>query len=162
MLYRCVFLVILVSIRLCIYVNVDADWGGLWNTATFGPCGHVSYLEGAIQREYACTLHRYQQRRALAALAWIGPRQRRSFESFMMTKPWICWRWYLLQILLISYVYWMLLYAPSPVQTAVFCSWLFSSVRLYSDGLVQDCSISIANALEILQSCTKPSIWCLD
>ena len=28
------------------------------------------------------------------------------------------------------------------------------------DGLVQDCSISIANALEILHSCTKPSIWC--
>ena len=28
-----------------------------------------------------------------------------------------------------------------------------------TDGLVQDCSISIANALEILQSCTKPSIW---
>ena len=27
------------------------------------------------------------------------------------------------------------------------------------DGLVQDCSISIANALEILQSCTKPSIY---
>ena len=26
------------------------------------------------------------------------------------------------------------------------------------DGLVKDCSISIANALEILQSCTKPSI----
>ena len=24
------------------------------------------------------------------------------------------------------------------------------------DGLVQDCSISIANAMEILQSCTKP------
>ena len=28
----------------------------------------------------------------------------------------------------------------------------------YIDGLVQDCSISIANALAILQSCTKPSI----
>ena len=27
------------------------------------------------------------------------------------------------------------------------------------DGLVQDCSISIANALELLQSCAKPSIW---
>ena len=26
-----------------------------------------------------------------------------------------------------------------------------------SDGLVQDCSNSIANALELLQSCTKPS-----
>ena len=25
------------------------------------------------------------------------------------------------------------------------------------DGLVQDCSISIANALEILQYCTRPS-----
>ena len=30
---------------------------------------------------------------------------------------------------------------------------------LYIDGLVQDYSISIANALEILQSCTKPSIY---
>ena len=29
------------------------------------------------------------------------------------------------------------------------------------DGLVQDCRISISNALEILQSCTKPSIWSL-
>ena len=27
------------------------------------------------------------------------------------------------------------------------------------DGLVQDCSNSIANALELLQSCTGPSIW---
>ena len=27
------------------------------------------------------------------------------------------------------------------------------------DGLVQDCSIFIAIALEILQSCIKPSIW---
>ena len=26
------------------------------------------------------------------------------------------------------------------------------------DGLLQDCSNSIANALELLQSCTKPSI----
>ena len=29
---------------------------------------------------------------------------------------------------------------------------------LYIDDLVQDCSSSIANALEILQSCTKPPI----
>ena len=29
----------------------------------------------------------------------------------------------------------------------------------YIDGLVQDCSISSALAMEILQSCTKPSIW---
>ena len=27
------------------------------------------------------------------------------------------------------------------------------------DGLVQDCSNYIANALELLQSCTKPSIY---
>ena len=31
----------------------------------------------------------------------------------------------------------------------------------YVDGLVQDCSNSIANALELLQSCTKPSMWFL-
>ena len=29
----------------------------------------------------------------------------------------------------------------------------------YFDGFMQDCSNSIANALELLQSCTKPSIW---
>ena len=29
----------------------------------------------------------------------------------------------------------------------------------YFDGLVQDCSISIANAMEILQSYTKPSMY---
>ena len=28
----------------------------------------------------------------------------------------------------------------------------------YLDGLMQDCSNSIANALELLQSCTKPAI----
>ena len=28
----------------------------------------------------------------------------------------------------------------------------------YTDGLVQDCSNSIANTLELLQSCAKPSI----
>ena len=32
-------------------------------------------------------------------------------------------------------------------------------VRWYISGLMQDCSISSAFALEILQSCTKPSIW---
>ena len=30
----------------------------------------------------------------------------------------------------------------------------------YIDGLVQDCSNSIANTLELLQSCTKPSTCC--
>ena len=29
----------------------------------------------------------------------------------------------------------------------------------YLNGLVQDCSDSSALALELLQSCTKPSIW---
>ena len=39
--------------------------------------------------------------------------------------------------------------------------------RIYSylvfsiDGLVQDCGNSSAHALELLQSCTKPSIYCL-
>ena len=31
--------------------------------------------------------------------------------------------------------------------------------QTHLDGLVQDCSNSIYNALELLQSCTKPSIW---
>ena len=31
--------------------------------------------------------------------------------------------------------------------------------HVYIDGLVQDCSNTSANALELLQSCTKPSIY---
>ena len=31
--------------------------------------------------------------------------------------------------------------------------------KCYIDGLVHDCSNAIANALELLQSCTKPSIY---
>ena len=33
--------------------------------------------------------------------------------------------------------------------------------RGYINGLKQNCSDAIANALELLQSCTKPSIYCL-
>ena len=36
-----------------------------------------------------------------------------------------------------------------------------NSTRPYIAGLVQDCSNSIANALELLQSCTKPAIYAL-
>ena len=39
------------------------------------------------------------------------------------------------------------------------CLSLYLFYSAYIDVLVQDCSISIANALEILQSCTKPSIY---
>ena len=35
----------------------------------------------------------------------------------------------------------------------------YNKIQHDIDGLVQDCSNSIANALELLQSCTKPSIW---
>ena len=50
-------------------------------------------------------------------------------------------------------------------------SWLYTDtsrsgeLRVASehiDGLVQDCCISIPLAMEILQSCTKPSIWSFD
>ena len=32
-------------------------------------------------------------------------------------------------------------------------------IKYFLSGLVQDCSNPIANALELLQSCTKPFIW---
>ena len=38
------------------------------------------------------------------------------------------------------------------------CLSYWQNMAEYIDGLVQDCSNSIANALELLQSCTKPSI----
>ena len=37
----------------------------------------------------------------------------------------------------------------------------FGDVNNHADGFAQDCSNSIANALELQQSCTKPWIyWC--
>ena len=40
------------------------------------------------------------------------------------------------------------------------CCWFgFASFDGHIDGLVQDCSISSALVMEILQPCTKPSIW---
>ena len=45
-------------------------------------------------------------------------------------------------------------------HVALQTTWPLNSVAFhYIDGLVQDCSNSIANALELLQSSTKPSIW---
>ena len=38
---------------------------------------------------------------------------------------------------------------------------LYVFVNFFLYGLVQDCSNSITNVLELLQSCTKPSIWSL-
>ena len=50
--------------------------------------------------------------------------------------------------------------------TALVYSWCISvvmmghsSTQLYIDGLVQDYSNSSALAMELLQSCTNPSIW---
>ena len=37
--------------------------------------------------------------------------------------------------------------------------WCHQATSHYLEGWAQDCSNFIANALEILQSCTKPSIW---
>ena len=41
---------------------------------------------------------------------------------------------------------------------SLICTWTI--YKLYIDGLVQDCGISIANALEILQSCKKVIAFC--
>ena len=35
----------------------------------------------------------------------------------------------------------------------------FTQKEDHLNGSVQDCSISIANTLELLQACIKPSIW---
>ena len=44
---------------------------------------------------------------------------------------------------------------PNYPHTQSYCNETLSNI----DGLVQDCSNSIANALELLQSCTKPSMY---
>ena len=49
------------------------------------------------------------------------------------------------------------------LQSRLPMNWSYHCLALshwYIDGLVQDCSNSIANAMEFLQSCTKPSVYC--
>ena len=53
------------------------------------------------------------------------------------------------------------MYAEFPWKDTIFCfviSYSFLMI-IYPDGLVQECSDSVANARELLQSCTKPSIF---
>ena len=47
------------------------------------------------------------------------------------------------------------------IWLSLFKYWLSTlhTIFLYLDCLVQDCSISCVLAMEILQSCTEPSIW---
>ena len=45
------------------------------------------------------------------------------------------------------------------IRTGNFFSLALNIVFDNCDGLVQDCSNSIANAQELLQSCTKPLEW---
>ena len=49
----------------------------------------------------------------------------------------------------------------TPFREGLIMCWivLISCSKLQIDGLVQDCSNFIANALELLQTCTKPSKW---
>ena len=50
-------------------------------------------------------------------------------------------------------------HCQSAWQAAVNQSMMLLS--LHVDGLVQDCSNSSALAMELLQSCSKPSMWCV-
>ena len=80
-------------------------------------------------------------------ITWI-----RSFRSFHLSYIWkrLCQKYYQY----INYFFsWYI----------IFCVLVHVYVPniVHIDGLVQDCSISIANALELLQACTKASNYAL-
>ena len=59
----------------------------------------------------------------------------------------------------VMFLWWINFWWTGTIQLLlIVCQGCFISAVPYIDGLVQDCSISSALALEILQSCTKPSI----
>ena len=55
-------------------------------------------------------------------------------------------------------IYWHIYASLSLNELTLYMLYLLQ--RTYVDGLMQDCSISIANTLEILQFCTKPLNYC--
>ena len=54
-----------------------------------------------------------------------------------------------------QYYFWCIKLVPN----VVFVDWIIH-YHLHLDGIARDCSYSIANALELLQSCTEPLMWC--
>ena len=55
-----------------------------------------------------------------------------------------------------SYAYFTSVFVV-PYAKSCYVELCYNGTRLYIDGLMQDCSKSISNALELQQDCTKPS-----
>ena len=98
-------------------------------------------------RVWTCTSYNYQTR----WLAW----------DYIYLPTWICYHGPHVK----TWQHWTFHFARAMKRCPIFC---FVLLRLYFSisvkwshivGLVQTCSISINKALEILQSCIKPSIW---
>ena len=88
-------------------------------------------------------------------------------------------KWHILPQFLVVMIYIIIFLIDSPKSILTYLMWLSYSDRTapiprsllisvmncfkesYIDGLVQECSISSALAMEILQSCPKIWIWCL-
>ena len=79
-----------------------------------------------------------------------------NFDAWLLNKQTSCW-WFEIHLTL---------WCPcNNTGVLLICTyqlmstWWLQMSWCHINGLVQDCSISSAVAMEILQSCTKPSIW---
>ena len=84
----------------------------------------------------------------------VGSRPKGDFETGLLRRA--CARH---GKLLLFYFYFFLTWSWKIIPYLLFyffSTWSWKIIP-YFDGLVQDCSNSIANSLELLQSCTKPS-----
>ena len=95
---------------------------------------------------YGCPIFKW------VAVTWLGHRDS-SPKNYHQGSMAYCTFWTLLYVVL-EFVD----LSHHTIAIPLHCHYTLHTTSHHIYGLVQDCSISIANVLEILQSCTKPSI----
>ena len=114
----------------CIFLNENA-WIPIKISLKFVLKGPINYIPALVQ-----------------IMAWRRPGDKPLSETMMVR---------LLTYICVTRPQWV----KDQWKITPVCNFTSTSFRMswYIDGLVRDCSNSIANALELLQSCTKPQIY---
>ena len=93
----------------------------------------------------------------------FGPVSLRSYfedclwKLYIYIYHWMLFVVFLMQLRVVIFLVNMIIALNLTLTEQIITDWNFEIWFHQIDGLVQDCSISIALAMEILQSCTKPS-----
>ena len=139
-------------------------------------CIYVYIIYHKLMSRWECAVGLYKiHGAALKAMCWpsaLWPEInmvviRRNISYNISHEIWM-WVWCALFSLGVCYISWWFLVICSTIFVNIqsmcidleCCFIVLSAQVIYVDGLAQDCSISSALAMEIMQSCSKLSMYC--